>query len=316
MLRTERDVEVEFRVVRPDGSIRYIRGVSTPLPNAAGRPTEFVGTLIDITEQKRATARLVQVKRAARERTLRTQFEATLEERTRLARDIHDTLLQGVTGIALKLRATLPNLGAAPSATVESIRGIVELAEATIRDARRAVWDIRGSALARNGLPRALEEEARRRANGVDLHFTLRGEPRRIPGAFEDAIFRIGQEAVINAATHSAARSISVVLSYEPREVRLTVADDGRGFVIEPTEGSNSRRWGLIGMRERAERIDAPLVIRSGEGKGTTVELSVPLAGAEDRESAAAARQASRASSVEKATLHASHERADSRAHG
>jgi PAS domain S-box-containing protein len=286
--------EYEFRIVRPDGSVRHVHAICSPVVDGAGRLEEFVGSIIDVTDQKRAAARLARVRRAARERTLRARFAATLEERTRLARDIHDTLLQGVTGIGLQLRATLPNLGAAPEGTVHAIRHIVELADATVRDARRAVWDMRAPALAQNGLASVLEEEVRRRANGVRIDFSLRGTPRRIPAAAEDAIYRIGQEAVINAARHSGARAIWVALVYRQRSVRLTVEDDGRGFHVQPVGRSHGGHWGLIGMRERAERIDAPLDIRSGAGEGTTVELVVPLARTDGRSTETAPRLAQR----------------------
>jgi signal transduction histidine kinase len=265
--------------------------VCTPLIDDSGHVTEFVGTVIDITEQKRAAQRLVRVKREARERTLRARFAAVLEERTRLARDIHDTLLQGVTGIALQLRATLPNLGAAPPTTADALRRIVELAESTIRDARRAVWDIRIPALVRSDLPTALEAEVRRRADGADLRFEIRGVPRRLSAVTEDTIFRIGQEAVINAAMHSGARTVSVALAYEPRSVHLIIHDDGRGFRVEPAGHAHGGHWGLLGMRERAERIDAALVIRSAEKAGTTVELCVPISGRTGRSSASASRR-------------------------
>jgi signal transduction histidine kinase len=234
---------------------------------------EIVGSLLDVTERKQAAARLANVKRSARERTLEHRFAATLEERTRLAREIHDSLLQGVTGIALQLRATLPNLGEAPLATVESIRQIVELAESTIRDARRAVWDIRAPALAQKGLPVAIEEELRRIAHGIQFTFIVDGAPRPLSSPLEDTIFRIAQEAVINATRHSGAKGISAVLAYRPRSVRLTIRDNGRGFRIDPNGGTHGGRWGLLGMHERAERIGASLAIRSEPGSGTTVEL-------------------------------------------
>jgi PAS domain S-box-containing protein len=275
-VRTERQSEVEFRIVRPDGDIRHVHAVSTPLTDDAGHLTEFVGTLIDITDQKRAAARLARVKREARERTLKARFAAVLEERTRLARDIHDTLLQGATGIALQVRATLPNLGSAPLATVNAIRRIVELAESTVRDARRAIWDMRDPTRVTKGLPAALEEEVRRREYGVDVRFEIQGVPRSIPVDVEDAILRIAQEAVINAARHSGAHTISVSLNYEAGHVRLTVEDEGCGFRVEKGARSHGGHWGLLGMRERAERIDARLSIRSAEGVGTTVALRVP----------------------------------------
>jgi PAS domain S-box-containing protein len=271
----QRDAEMEFRVVRPNGKIRYVHLAARPVFDGAGSLVEIVGSLIDVTEGKRAAARLSNLKRLARERALEHRFAATLEERTRLARDIHDSLLQGVTGIALQLRATLPKLGDAPRATVESIREIVELADSTIRDARRAVWDIRAPSLTQKGLPVALEEALRRIATDIEITVTIEGVPRPLSPPVEDAIFRIGQEAVINAARHSSATTVSAVLAYRPRSVRLTVVDDGRGFRVDPMGRTHGGRWGLLGMRERADRIGASLVIRSEPGSGTVIELRV-----------------------------------------
>jgi PAS domain S-box-containing protein len=291
-----RDVEMDFRVLWPNGSTRYVHLTARPVPDASGGVVEVVGSLLDVTERKQAAVRLANVKRAARERTLEHRFAATLEERTRLAREIHDSLLQGVTGIALQLRATLPNLGQAPLATVESIRQIVDLADSTIRDARRAVWDIRAPALAQKGLPIALEEELRRIADGIHIAFTVEGAPRPLSSPLEDTIFRIGQEAVINSKRHSGAKGVSVVLTYRPRSVRLTIADDGRGFRVDPKGGTHGGRWGLLGMRERAERIGASLAIRSEPGKGTSVELRVRSVRAADRKEKPVLRHLTRAS--------------------
>jgi PAS domain S-box-containing protein len=271
-----RDAELEFRIVLPDGRLRYIYKICHPVRDASGKVVEIVGTDVDITDRKRASAKLARAKRAAREQALEAQFAAALEERTRLAREIHDSLLQGVTGIALQLRATLPRLRGAPGGIADSIREVVELAETTIRDARRAVWDMRAPSLVQKGLHGALEESARRAAQNVELEFAIRGKPRSLPPEVEDTIFRVGLEAVINAVKHAAARSIKVKLAYTVRGVTLAVADDGRGFRVEPGLRSYAGRWGMLGMRERADRIGATLSIRSAARRGTTVTLRVP----------------------------------------
>jgi signal transduction histidine kinase len=273
-----------------------MRNLAQPVTDASGRIVEFVATAMDVTDLTRAAARLVRVKRRAHERSLETRFAATLEERTRLAREIHDSLLQGATGIALQLRAVLPNLGKAPTATVAAIRHIVELAESTIREARRAVWDMRSPALLQKGLPRALEEEANHTVRDLPLHFTVKGVPRRLPQVVEDTVFRVGQEAIVNAAKHSGATRVTVELEYRPRSVRLTVRDDGRGFDVDPVARGSGGRWGLLGMRERAERIDASLKISSTKGRGTTVELRVRTASQEKRRGRSTSRRLEQAS--------------------
>ena len=265
------DTETEFRIVLPDGRIRYLFNTRHPVVDDGGRVVELLGTVIDYTERRLAATKLARARRAAREQAMEARFAAALEERTRLAREIHDSLLQGVTGIALQLRATLPRLKGASAATSKSISEVVELAESTIRDARRAVWDMRAPALVQKGLAKALAEVVERAAGDVPLEFKIVGKTRALRPEAEDTIFRVGQEAVINAARHGASRGIKVTLTYKARSATLTVVDDGRGFRVDQAVGAG--RWGLLGMRERAERIGAKLTVRSKLGRGTTVEL-------------------------------------------
>lgn len=270
-----RDTESEFRVVLSDGQTRFLHSTRHPVMDDGGHVVELLGTAVDITERKRAALKLARAKRSARERALEARFAAALEERTRLAREIHDSLLQGVTGIALQLRATLPRLRGSPAA--DSIRSVVELAESTIRDARRAVWDMRAPSLVQKGLPDALEEATRRVAADVKMDFDVTGKPRALAPEAEDTIFRVGQEATLNAVKHASAKKISVKLAYKSRQVALSVSDDGRGFRVDQAFRAYAGRWGLLGMRERAERIGATLEIRSAPGRGTKVGLTVPI---------------------------------------
>jgi signal transduction histidine kinase len=244
---------------------------------AAGRTYEERRRHADAaaTAVKRARAR-----RRARERALEARFAGVLEERTRMAREIHDTLLQGVTGIALQLRAALPHVRRTPETAVELLERMVALAEETSHDARRAVWDMRAPALGEGGLAGALRDAARRAAggDGPRVEISIRGTPRALPVDVEDAILHVGQEAVVNAVKHAAARRVAVRLRYGRRGVRLTITDDGRGFDVDPDFRSYAGHWGLLGMRERAERVGAALTVASAPGDGTTVDLLVRAA--------------------------------------
>jgi signal transduction histidine kinase len=232
-----------------------------------------------LTERKRATARLEHEKRRARERALEVRFAAILEERTRLAREIHDSLLQGVSGIAMQLRAMVPRLKAAPDELVNSVSRIAELAESTARDARQTVWEMRPVALVHADLPTALRDAARRvAADSHDVRVAVDGEPRDLPPAVEDTILRIAQESMANAVKHSGAPIISVTLDYRPDSVDLTITDVGRGFDVDSALRNYAGRLGLIGMKERAHQIGAGLSVRSREGAGTIVQLNVPIA--------------------------------------
>jgi signal transduction histidine kinase len=227
-------------------------------------------------ELERAIAERTRQLARSEARALEARYEAALEERTRLAREIHDSLLQGVTGIALQLRAALPRLSGGSELATESIRRVVELAESTSRDARQAVWDMRAPSLVEKPLPMALEEAVRRIAGTVALDFAVEGTPRPLLGEVEDTIFRVGQEATLNVVKHAEASRISVTLAYRRSAVSLTITDDGNGFQSGRASGAHGGRWGVLGMRERAGRIAASFAIRSAPGRGTTVTLRAP----------------------------------------
>lgn len=277
VVRDGRKVEWTARIVLPSGQTRHIRFLAYPMIDQ-GRISELVGVDVDITDRKRAAARVARIRRRAREQAVEARIAAILEERGRLAREIHDSLLQGVAGVALHLRALLPRLYSEAPEIGESIRRITELAEATARDARQTVWEMRPPALAHSDLPTALDETVRRVAPGLEVDVVLRGTPAPLPVTIEDTIVRVAQESAANAVKHSGTTRISVSLHYAPDSVVLSVADFGHGFDVASASRAAGRRWGLLGMRERAERIGASVTIRSGAGEGTVVTLEVPLA--------------------------------------
>jgi signal transduction histidine kinase len=229
-------------------------------------------------EERRAIARvgaqLKRAKRRARMRALRARFE----ERTRLAREIHDTLLQGVAGIALQLGVVIPQVRTSPDAAAAALERIVDLAVATSRDARRAVWDIRPAVLDANDFVHAIEGAAHRLAADAALtvSVSVTGRARPLPLNQQSAVLRIVQEAVANVVLHAQARSIRLQLGYGERRLRLVVTDDGRGFVVQPDFHSYEGHWGLLGMQERASVLGGALTVRSAPGHGTTVTLLLP----------------------------------------
>jgi signal transduction histidine kinase len=156
---------------------------------------------------------------------------------------------------------------------------IADLAEKTSREARQAVWDIRPAALGRRELVRAVEATARRTIGGAPLALAVctKGRLRRLPVEVQGAMLRIVQEAVANAVRHAEASTVSITLAFRPRALRVTIADDGRGFRVEPDFRAYAGHWGLLGMRERAQQIGAKLRVSSVPGRGTTATLEVPL---------------------------------------
>jgi signal transduction histidine kinase len=238
----------------------------------------------EIEERKRgderlaaAGMRLARAKRHARERVLHARFTAQLEERTRLAREIHDTLLQGFTGVSLQLLAAM-GLRNDPAQFNAALSEVLALAQKTLADARQAVWDMRPPALEQSDFSGALESALTHSVAGMPLKldYRVRGIPRALPPELETVVFRVAQEAVTNIVKHAAAHRARVTLSYEDRSVRLTVADDGMGFNVDPERRTYAGHWGLLGMRERASQLRGKLVVRSARGTGTTIVLRVP----------------------------------------
>jgi signal transduction histidine kinase len=274
-IREKAGFETGYRAVLPDGSIRHIHAVGHPVVSASGEVVELVGTVMDVTERKRA-ARAV---RRARDLLLHARFTAMLEERARLAREIHDTLLQGFTGVALQLVAATGRVAGPPEA-VAALRDLVALAQKTLEDARQAVWDMRAPALAGGDFPatlRATAEDGLRGA-GITLDYTVEGVPRPLDPAVETVVFRVEQEAIANVVKHAAARTVRLGLSYGARGVRLSVNDDGRGFAVESDFHAYGGHWGLLGMWERASQIRAKLSVRSAPGQGSEIVIRVPYA--------------------------------------
>jgi signal transduction histidine kinase len=228
-------------------------------------------------EERRAAARAAAQLARARMRALR----ARAEERTRLAREIHDTLLQGVTGIALQLGVVLPQVRTSPEAAAVKLQRIVDLAVATSREARQAVWDIRPVALGEDDFPRAVEATARQLAAEAALavRVSIVGPARPLAAAHQAVVLRIVREAVMNTVRHARARSIRLQLSYGAARLHVTIADDGRGFVVQPDFRSYGGHWGLLGMQERASGLAGVLDVRSAPGHGTTVRLVLPYRG-------------------------------------
>jgi two-component system sensor histidine kinase UhpB len=271
-IRDKTDFEVNYRALLPDGSVRYIHTVGHPVTDAAGDVVELVGTVIDVTERKRVERAL----RRARERTLEARFAAVLAERTRLAREIHDTLLQGFTGVALKLLAATNRVTEPPEAVAE-LREVILLAQKTLSDARHAVWDLRAPS-PREDFPEAVRLAAEDcvRSTGLKLEYSCSGLSRPLDPEIEAVAIRVLQEAIANVVKHAAARTVRVDLSFQPRRVRLAIADNGRGFTVDPEFQTYGGHWGLLGMRERTSQVRGTLSVDSAPGNGTEIVLQVP----------------------------------------
>jgi two-component system NarL family sensor kinase len=200
------------------------------------------------------------------------------EERNRLAREIHDTLAQGLTAITLQLETADALLEAqdAPERSRQAIAQALSLARSNLEEARRSVLDLRAAPLQDHTLSQALSALAAEwSAKGqAPVRFHSAGGSRPLPPNVEAGLYRIAQEALTNAARHGHASIIRLELAAEPGQVRLTVEDDGRGF--EPDQ-ITADRFGLLGLNERARLLGGSLSLQSSPGEGTRVEVTVPL---------------------------------------
>ena len=195
---------------------------------------------------------------------------AILKERARLARDVHDTLAQGFTGVILQMEAAEEALfDENPDAAVQRVRRAREIARESLGEARRSVHALRPQALDKSGFAEALQSMLKNTTVGTSLRtsFCSEGEPMVLPANVEETLLRIGQEALSNALKHAHPTEFHIRLCFKSDAVRLECFDNGKGFVVGQTNGG----VGLLGMKERAEQIGATLTISSEPGKGTKI---------------------------------------------
>lgn len=210
---------------------------------------------------------------------MRLQFEERLAERTRIAQDLHDTLLQGFVSASMHLHAAVDPMPEDSPAKAR-LSHALELVRTVAEDGRNAVKGLRSATSDRDDLEHAfsrVREELDVRGD-IEFHVLGEGQARPLHSITRDEIYWIGREALVNAFQHSEARRVEVEVEYAMKGLRLTVRDDGRGIDPRTLQAGREGHWGIVGMRERANRIGGRLKIFSGAGGGTEVELFVPAA--------------------------------------
>jgi len=206
------------------------------------------------------------------------RFKATLAERTRLAQELHDTLEQSLTGIGLQLD-TADKLMAKNSEDGKHPLGVARRwTKQSQIELRRSIWDLRSRELEQFDFPEALRMSAQQITEraGLNLQFIITGEVRALSEVAEENLLRISQEALTNVIKHASATKITVSLEFGPQTVTLRVMDNGRGFTPETSPGSDEGHFGLLGMSERAKRLDGRLHVVSSPGNGTCLEAEIP----------------------------------------
>jgi signal transduction histidine kinase len=217
----------------------------------------------------------LRVARVARQ--LNGRFEERLAERTRIAQELHDTLLQGYISASMQLHVAADRLPS-DSPVKPSVRRVLELMSKVIDEGRNALRGLRSSNDAGPDLAEAFSRAADelRGDDPPDCRVVVEGRVRPLNPLIRDDIFRIGREALVNAFRHSHAKSIEIELEYESSGLRMLVRDNGHGIDPQVLQSGSDGHWGLAGMRERAERIGARLRVWSGSSAGSEIELLVP----------------------------------------
>lgn len=211
-------------------------------------------------------------------RQVRHQFALVLTERARMAREIHDTLLQSLAGLELQVSAVAAQVNgqAHVKQQLDRVRRQIQF---DVSEARQSIWDLRSPALEARDLATTLEEVGGNvaRAGGVGFEFTLTGTAQPIPRKVEEHLLRVGREAVSNAVRHGRPTVIRMALQYGESSVTLHVSDDGCGFDVDETLAQHAGHWGVAAMHERAQAIGGHLTLISRPGAGTHLEMHAPL---------------------------------------
>ncbi|WP_242055553.1 PAS domain-containing protein [Nostoc flagelliforme] len=257
-LATHTDFEAEYRVIYPNGNIHWLVGRGRGIYNAVGQPVRMLGVILDISDQKRA------------------EEASILEERNRMAREIHDTLAQSFTGVIIHARTAANKITVDPQKAQAHLAQVQNLAQTGLSEARRSVEALRRPYLLENSdllsafkhLTSQLES-----STGITIMCEAIGIPYLLPSEVENNLLRIGQEALTNALKYAQATEIRVELIYQSTQCILRIKDDGQGFAIDRDSSHNG--FGLLGMVERADLIRAKIQIQSALGQGTEIAVSV-----------------------------------------
>jgi signal transduction histidine kinase len=209
---------------------------------------------------------------------LQRKYAFVLAERERVGRELHDTLLQGMVGVALQVQSIAETLGPSTGTVRARLERARDCLEHYIRETRSSIWGLRSHTLETQSLPSALREAAESILASSEVAFQLRVRGRHVRGSsvVEDNVLKIALEAIFNAIRHGQPTTVDVSLEYESDRLVLRVSDDGIGFDLAGNAGRRESHWGLTTMQERARRIGSTLGIESSHS-GTSIGLSVNL---------------------------------------
>ncbi len=267
-------LRVSYRIVRPDGSMIWVDRHSIAYFNEAGKIVRIIGMIADITERKRVEEALANARNKL--------IEAQEQERTRIARELHDDIGQRLTLLTLEMEQIRHNSPDLPQAVLERLDELRNDAMALGTDLQSLSHELHSSKLEYLGIAAVTQgfcQEFAQKQN-VEIDCKASGLPTPLPAAVSLCIFRVLQEALHNSLKHSGVHHYEVRLWGTPEGIHLTVKDSGAGF--NPEEARDGRGLGLISMEERLKLLDGTLAIESQPNCGTTVYAHVPLASGAD----------------------------------
>ena len=260
--------EDEARIRSGDGKYRWFLLRGAPLRDEQGNIVRWYATAIDIDDRKRAEE---------------VRLQERVRERTRIARELHDTLLQSFHGTLLRLQAASDLLPTRTAEAKKMLEGAIEVAAQAITEGRDAIQGLRSPEVEITDLALAIRTFGENLASDPGepgspvFEFEVAGVARELDPALAGEVYRIAIEALRNSFKHAQARHIKVMIDHEEQQFRVVVCDDGKGIESKSlTDESLKGHYGMHGMRERAKLIKSELVIRSEAGAGTEIELRVP----------------------------------------
>ena len=272
----------EYRFCCKDGSYVYVYDQGFVVHDLAGKPVRMVGGMMDVTPRKRAEQQLELSRRQMRALSAR-QDTMREEQRTRIAREIHDQLGQMLTGLKMDLRwveKKIKERSVEPPLreVQDKLADATELADQTIECVQNIAADLRPSVLDHFGLPTALKFETERfhKRAGIDITLHSIEETPELKRQVAGAMFRIFQEALTNVARHSGATAVDIRLNQKDEDLLLQIQDNGKG--ISPEALASPRSLGLLGMKERASLLSGDVTFETPPAGGTIVTLRVPKA--------------------------------------
>jgi PAS domain S-box-containing protein len=271
-----RGFSMQERIVRPGGEVRYLRSHGEVVHGERGRPLKILGACLDVTEQRHSETALRQAAQDLHGLTRRL-VQAEEAERRRIAGELHDRVGQSLSALSINLDIVLKNEALEPEVK-RRLADAVSLVDSTLQSIENVMAELRPPLLDEYGLAAALgahaEEFSRRTGVLAAVEDAAPEAGRRLRHEVAVALYRIGQEALNNVVKHARAKNVSIELSTRGEHLVMEVRDNGQGF--DPGQLRRGR-WGMTGMRERAEAVGGRLDVQSAVGKGTIVRVLVPL---------------------------------------